>query len=113
LRIGAHRKRPVGLALISLLVCGPVPVAIARADSPAPTQLAAAIPARPVNEPPDRTSSAQVRLAPAFLLPETSLDAPVSPAPLIANGMRVSYVDPAGGHRPIRPIEISTPYRVR
>jgi hypothetical protein len=110
LAIRAHRRYPVGLALVSLLVCVLTPVAVARPDDPS----------RPQLHRDDRLPLAGELVAtttqPGRTIPNEpprTIDAPVSLADLPAGATGASYVDPAGGHPPVRPIETSNPYRVR
>ena len=129
--IRAHRRYPLALALVSLLVCGLASVAMARPDGPLHSQRVAAAPARPGNQPLDR---APARAAPAPLPSETTavaartddrlalavpdqpprrLEVPVASASLTAAAAGAGYVDPAGGHPLVRPIETRNPYHGR
>jgi hypothetical protein len=145
LPVRARGRHPVAVALVPLLACGLAPIAMAHPSGPPHPHIAAtALPARPGNEPPDRSPG---RAAPASLQSERSdvgphpddrlvltselvttttppggnapdgaprpLDAPFAPAPLTAAAMGAGYVDPAGGHPLVRPIETSNPYRGR
>jgi hypothetical protein len=98
LPIRAYRRHPIALALVSLLLCGLAPVAMALPNRPLHPQLATAMPEQPGNHPPD---------------PSRALDAPIAPAPPMAAAMAEGYVDPAGGHPLVRPIETSNPYHGR
>jgi len=129
--VRAHRRYPVALALVSLLVGGLASVAMARPDGPVHTQRVAAASARPGNQPLDR---APARAAPAPLpsattaaaarpddrlalavpdQPPRRLEVPVAPAALTEATVAAGYVDPAGGHALVRPIETRNPYRGR